>query len=107
MAASSGSALLLRADPHHWTRPRLDPRPSEGWASLSGRHLSAQGGEDILQMITNGEVKNGEGAKQHRGEEERGGNLSHSFIPLFVHRNGRQPIWFPKLLSKMYVHVLF
>jgi len=58
-------------------------------------------------MFANQHVEEGESADQSRTEEERGGNLSHSFIPLFVHRNAPAPIWFHSQLILLYVHVMF
>jgi hypothetical protein len=58
---------------------------------LADRHLAAQSGEDFLPIFANGEMDDGGGRKNEDGEKEPGSNVSHSFIPYFVHRT--QLMW--------------
>jgi hypothetical protein len=48
--------------------------------------LPAQSGEDFLPIFANGEVDYGGSSDNEGSEKEPGSNLSHSFIPYFVHR---------------------
>ena len=54
---------------------------------MADRHLAAQRGENFLPIFANGEMDNGGGSENEDGEKERGSNVSHSFIPYFVHSN--------------------
>jgi hypothetical protein len=49
-------------------------------------HFAAQGAEDFLPIFTNGEMDHGRRGENESSEKERGSNVSHSFIPYFVHR---------------------
>jgi hypothetical protein len=50
-------------------------------------HLAAQRSQDILPIFANGEVDDGGGSDDEGDEEEPGSNMSHSFIPYFIHSN--------------------
>ena len=47
------------------------------------------------------------GREKESSEKERSNNVSHSFIPYFVHRNALAVDLFPTMLFLLYVHVLF
>ena len=53
---------------------------------MADGHLAAQRGEDFLPIFANGELDDRGGGKNEDGEKEPGSNMSHSFIPYFVHR---------------------
>lgn len=52
---------------------------------MTDGHLAAQRGEDFLPIFANGEMDDGRGGENESGEKEPGSNMSHSFIPYFVH----------------------
>ena len=53
---------------------------------MANGQLAAERRENFLPIIANGEVDDGGGRKNEDGEKEPGSNMSHSFIPYFVHR---------------------
>ena len=53
---------------------------------MTDRHLSAQRGKNFIPIFANGKMDDCGRCNNESGEEEPGGNLSHSFIPYFVHR---------------------
>ena len=52
---------------------------------MADGHLAAQGAEDFLPIFTNGEMNDGGRGENEDSEKEPGSNVSHSFIPYFVH----------------------
>ena len=53
---------------------------------MTHRQLATQGAENFLPIFTNGEMDDAGSSEKQGGEKEPGSNMSHSFIPYFVHR---------------------
>ncbi len=58
---------------------------------MADGHLAAQRGENFLPIFANGEMDYRGGCENERSEKEPGSDMSHSFIPYFVHRT--QLMW--------------
>ena len=53
---------------------------------MADGHLAAQCRKDFLPIFTNRDVDHAGSSENEDGEKEPGSNVSHSFIPYFVHR---------------------